>query len=339
MTMPHQFEFSNGKRFAFTIVDDTDVATVANVKPVYELLHELGFRTTKTLWPVGCPEGSQDFSSSQTLEDADYRAFAVDLQQRGFEVTWHGATMETSPRVRTIGALHRFHEIFGEYPRIHVNHALNRENVYWGAGRLDSRMLRAVFGRFTGRPAEYFTGHIEDSPLWWGDLCAKYVVYGRNLTTNDINTARFNPSMPYRDPQRPLIPWWFSASDAEGVEEFNELIHPRQQERLQRDGGFCIVATHFGKDFVRHGVLNPVTIARLEELSRRPGWFPTTGQLLDWLRARREAASGSTGSLPAPEWRRMQWRFAIDLASRKLRRRKSQKRMISHNSGAERFPR
>ena len=73
--------------------------------------------------------------------------------------------------------------------------------------------------------------------------------------------------MPYRDPARPLIPWWFSASDAEGVEEFNELIHPRQQERLHRDGGFCIVATHFGKDFVRDGVVNPVTRARLEELS------------------------------------------------------------------------
>jgi hypothetical protein len=318
---PHRFEFPNGKRFAFTIIDDTDVATVANVKPVYDLLHELGFRTTKTVWPVGCPEGSPDFSSSQTLEDADYRDFALDLERRGFEVTWHGATMESSPRARTIDALERFHEIFGAYPRIHVNHALNRENVYWGVERLDSSILRALAGRFTGVPAEYYTGHNEDSPFWWGDLCAKHVVYARNLTTNDINTARFNPSMPYRDPARPLIPWWFSASDAEGVREFNELIHPHRQERLQREGGFCVVATHLGKDFVRNGVVNPVTRTRLEELSRRPGWFPTSGRLLDWLRVRRESAPGSTGLLPPSEWRRMQWRFAIDLASRKLRRR------------------
>jgi hypothetical protein len=322
MPSPPRLEFPHGKRFAFTVVDDTDVATVANAKPVYELLHELGLRTTKTVWPVGCPEGSPNFSSSQTLEDADYRAFALDLQQQGFEVTWHGATMETSVRGRTIGALQRFHEIFGVYPRIHVNHSFNRENVYWGAGRLDSRILRVVVGRFTGMPAEYFMGHIEDSAFWWGDLCEKHVVYGRNLTTSDINTARFNPSMPYRDPARPLIPWWFSASDAEGVEEFNELIHPSQQERLQREGGFCIVATHFGKDFVRRGVVNPITRTRLHELSQRPGWFPTAGELLDWLRARREASHESTASLPAPEWRRMQWRFAIDLASRKLRRRK-----------------
>jgi hypothetical protein len=316
------FEFPHGKRFAFTIVDDTDVATITNVKPIYELLHALGLRTTKTVWPVGCPEGSPNFSSSQTLDDPDYRAFVVDLQHRAFEVTWHCATMETSVRGRTMAALERFHEIFHAYPRIHLNHAYNRENIYWGAGRLDSPILRAIVGQLTDGSAEYFAGHVEGSPFWWGDLCAKYFVYARNLTTNDINTARFNPSMPYRDPRRPLIPWWFSASDAEGVAEFNELIHPRNQERLQREGGFCVVATHFGKGFVRDGVVNPVTRARLTELSQRSGWFPTTGELLDWLRGRRKAAREKLGFLPATEWRRMQWRFAIDLASRKLRLRK-----------------
>ena len=59
MDSPVRFEFPQGKRFAFTIVDDTDVATVANVKPLYDLLHELGFRTTKTVWPLGCPEGKE----------------------------------------------------------------------------------------------------------------------------------------------------------------------------------------------------------------------------------------------------------------------------------------
>jgi hypothetical protein len=322
MTRSNPFQFPHGKRFAFTIVDDTDVATVANVKPLYDLLHELGFRTTKTVWPVGCPEGSPNFSSSQTLDDVEYRAFALDLQRRGFEITWHGATMESSRRDRTIDAFHRFREVFGTYPRIHVNHSHNRENVYWGAGRLDSPVLRALVARFTGRPAEYFSGHVEDSPFWWGDICGSHFTYARNLTTNDVNTARFNPSMPYRDPARPLIPWWFSASDAEGVEEFNELIHPLQQERLQREGGFCIVGTHFGKDFVRDGEVNPVTRARLKELSQRPGWFPTTGELLDWLRARRESTAGDRGVLPVPEWRYMQWRFVVDLASRKLQRRK-----------------
>lgn len=317
---PHaRSPFPGGKRFAFTVLDDTDVSTLANVKPIYDLIERLGFRTTKTVWPVQCPEGSRDFSSSETLDDPGYRAFAIDLKRRGFELTWHGATMESSSRARTIAGLQRFRDTFDAYPRIHVNHALNRENVYWGTGRLDSRLLRGVIRRVTGKPAAYYKGLDEGSTYFWGDFCAEHMMYGRNLTTNDINTARFNPSMPYRDPARPAIRWWFSASDAEGVEEFNDLIHPRNQERLEREGGFCIVATHFGKGFVRDGVVNAVTQARLQELSQRTGWFPTTGVLLDWLRVRREAEDGGDGFLPLHEWRRMQWRYAVDLATRKLR--------------------
>src|SRR6202040_3687090 len=56
--------FPGGKRFALTIIDDTDVATVENLKPIYDLLYESGMRTTKTVWPVGCAEGSKNFGSS-----------------------------------------------------------------------------------------------------------------------------------------------------------------------------------------------------------------------------------------------------------------------------------
>jgi hypothetical protein len=314
-----RFAFPGGRRFAFTVVDDTDVATVANVKPLYDILDRLGIRVTKTVWPVGCPEGSRNFSSSQTLDDADYREFVRDLQRRGFEVTWHGATMESSRRARTLTALERFRDVLGAYPRIHVNHAHNRENIYWGAGRVDSAPLRLLFGRLAGWPADYFLGHVAGSPFWWGDRCERHFEYARNLTTNDINTARFNPSMPYRDPARPLVPWWFSASDAEDVHEFNALLDPRNQERLEREGGFCIVATHFGKEFVTGGEVHPVTRARLEQLACRPGWFPTAGELLDWLRARREEERPGDGTLPPSEWRRMQWRWALDLGVRKLR--------------------
>src|SRR2546426_8592095 len=113
--------FPGGKRFAFTIMDDTDVSTVDNVRPVYRLLERLGMRTTKTVWAAGCPEGSPNFGTSQTLEDADYCAFVQDLHRRGFEIAFHGATMETSPRGRTIAALERFRRTFGDYPRVHAN--------------------------------------------------------------------------------------------------------------------------------------------------------------------------------------------------------------------------
>ena len=308
--------FPGDKRFAFTVIDDTDVATVANVRPMYRLLERLGMGATKTVWPVSCPEGSDDFAGSETLEDPEYESFVRELLERGFEVTWHGATMETSTRPRTLAALERYRERLGAYPRIHINHAYNRENLYWGIDRVDASLLRAALRWLGDRGDDGYQGAIRGSEYWWGDACERVIRYGRNLTFGDINVARINPSMPYRDPARPLVPLWFSSADADAVEDFNELLAPHRQARLERDGGFCIVATHFGKGFVRDGDVNATTRRRLEELSRRDGWFPTAGALLDWLRARR-----NDDDLPRDEWRRMQWRWAWDMVRLRLRDR------------------
>ena len=306
------FEWPDGKRFAFTILDDTDVATVENVRPIYRLFESLGLRTTKTVWSMPCPEGSKNFWTSQTLEDPDYREFTVDLQRRGFEIASHGATMESSPRERTEAGLERFRALFGTYPRVHVNHSYNRENLYWGAERLDDPLLRWVYGRTNGQPAGYYQGSRPGSPWWWGDLAAGRITYARNLTFRTLNLARINPSMPYRDPRRPMIPWWFSGSDAEGCAEFNQLVSEPNQARLEAEGGFTIVATHLGKQYVKDGRVDPTTTRLLERLAVRPGWFPTVSELLDWLRARR-----AMDPLPSGEWRRMQWVWGRDLAERK----------------------
>lgn len=306
--------FPDGRRFAFTIMDDTDVATVANVSPIYRLLDELGLRTTKTVWPVGCPEGSPDFADSDTLEDEAYLAWVRDLERRGFEIAYHGATMESSTRERTERALTRYKQCFGGPPRVYANHSYNRENLYWGLDRLDDPLLRTMLKRVQERSPDYYQGHVEGSSWWWGDFAGE-ITYIRNLTYAEINLHRINPSMPYRDPRRPLIPWWFSASDAESVREFNQLISPAAQDRLEAEGGFCIVATHLGKGFVTDGKVNPETERLLRRLAAKPGWFVPTGTLLDWLRARRTDAE-----LPSGEWRRMQWRWAWDLVVRNLRR-------------------
>ncbi|MGI6449930.1 MAG: hypothetical protein ACOX3R_06475 [Desulfitobacteriia bacterium] len=42
-------QWPDGKRFAFTIIDDNDNATVQNNKPIYDLLLALGMKTTKTV--------------------------------------------------------------------------------------------------------------------------------------------------------------------------------------------------------------------------------------------------------------------------------------------------
>jgi hypothetical protein len=312
--------FPHGKRFAFSVIDDTDVATVDNVLPLYRLLERLEMRTTKTVWPLACPEGSKNFSSSQTLEDPAYLDFVLDLKARGFEIAWHGATMESSRRDRTLRGLERFRQVFGEYPRVIANHSYNRENLYWGGERVDNPVLRKLYGRLNGCAADHYLGHVPGSAYWWGDVCAERIVYARNLTFNDINLARINPTMPYRDPHRALVPWWFSGSDAEGMEEFNRLLHPRNQERLEREGGVCIVATHFGKGYVERGAVDAVTQERLEMLAGRAGWFPTVGDLLDWLRAQQRRST-----LPWREWQQMQWRWGADLLQRKWQQRRARR--------------
>ncbi len=302
-----------GRRFAFTIMDDTDVATVENVQPVYRLLADLGFRTTKTVWPVACPEGSRNFASSETLDDPANLAFVLGLARQGFEIAYHGATMETSTRERTERALARFQGLFGS-PRVYANHAHNRENLYWGEERLDQPLLRLLYSRSNGRPAGYYQGHRDGTEWYWGDLARAHVTYARNLTFAEVNLDRINPTMPYSDARRPLIPWWFSATDAEDVTAFNALLTDEAVDRLEAEAGICLVATHLGKGFCRGGRVDPRARTILEGLARRNGWFVPAGELLDWLRVHRTA-----GPLPPAEWRRMQWRWARDLAARQLR--------------------
>ena len=312
-----RLEFPKGARFAFTVMDDTDVATVENVAPIYRLLESLGMRTTKTVWPVRCDEGSRDFSLSETMDDRHYRDFVTDLHARGFEMAFHCATMETSTRERTLQALDRFRQAFGTSPRVHANHAFNRDSLYWGVARLDDPVLRLLYRLVSRQPSDFFQGHRPASPYWWGDLCAAQVQYVRNLTFSEINLLRINPSMPYRDPARPYVRWWFSAAEAEDVDEFNHLLRRENQQRLEVEGSVCIVATHFGKGYCRDGRVQPETRRLLESLARRPGWFPPVGELLDWLRARR-----TSNGLPVGEWRRMQWRWARDLVARRVAARR-----------------
>jgi hypothetical protein len=306
--------FPGGARFAFTIMDDTDDATLENVAPIYRLLESLGMRTTKTVWPVACEEGSPDFASATTLDDAPYRAFVVDLQHRGFEIAFHGATMESSLRERTIRGLDTFAATFGGPPRVHANHSHNRDNLYWGVDRIDDPIVRGLYNAALRQSRDFYQGHVPNSPFWWGDLCAAQIEYVRNLTFADVNLLRVNPSMPYRDDKRAWGKLWFSASDAENATEFVALLSDSSQRRLEAEGGVCIVATHFGKGFCANGEVREDVRALLTALAARPGWYVPVGTLLDYLRQRR-----GTDTMPRSEWRRMQWLWARDLVARRLR--------------------
>lgn len=311
--------FPEGKRFAFSIVDDTDVATVENVSPVYSLLLSLGMRTTKTVWPFRWHGEGSNFASSQTLEDPEYVAFVQKLAADGFEIASHGATMESSDRHTTMAALERHREVFGAIPRLYVNHSFNCENIYWGTHRIDDPILKRLYRRVNGKSVGYYQGHVPGSAWWWGDLCHLHHEYVRNMTFSSLNVLKANPSMPYADPSRPLVRSWFSTADADDCREFIDLVTPDRVDRLEAEGGVCIISTHLGKRYVENGRVHPKVEQALRDIARRPGWFTPVSPLLDWLRS--QQAPATTGTLPAREWRRMQWRWAIDLVRRRLQRK------------------
>lgn len=280
-----KFSWPDNKRFAFSIFDDTDRATLENNQPIYRLLSELGFRTTKSVW---IEEGDDPpYIPGITCADPDYLDWCLDLQKEGFEIAWHNATWETSDRERTLRGLDRFRSLFGHDPISMANHASNKEGIYWGSERLSG--WRRAISRVAG-PSTNFTGHVESSPLFWGDLCRDRVRYVRNFVFREIDTLRNCPWMPYHDPKKPFVHRWYASSSGTDAAEFVHLLRPGNLDRLEKSEGACIVYTHFGKGFVEKGeVIRPVR-ERLEDLSQRGGWFVPVSKLLDFLESTRDGS-------------------------------------------------
>ena len=284
-TRPPGLSWPDGRAFAFAIFDDTDLATVENVKPVYEFLESVGIRSTKSVWTI-TGAGTPAFGGS-TCEDPEYAAWTHELQERGFEIGSHGATFLTSDRERTRAGLDRFRELFGDDPATHANHSSNAESIYWGADRVTG-LNRFVYNLMTRRRrVGVFRGHIEDDPLFWGDLCRDRVTYVRNFTFEDIDTLAACPQMPYHDPARPFVRRWFAGSEGSTVDVFNACIADENVDRLEAAGSACIMYTHFAAGFFRDGTLDPQFEALMTRLAQRNGWFVPVSQLLDHIEAQR----------------------------------------------------
>jgi hypothetical protein len=293
----------NGKRFAFTIFDDTDLASVANTRPVYDLLADLGFRTTKSVWTLRDDPAGQPEREGSSCEDPEYLAWILELQAQGFEIASHLVASGTSDRERTARGLARFRELFGDAMLTHSNHLTNREGIYHGPARLSvpQRWAYQAFMRMKRRPA--IEGHLPHSPLFWGDLCRQHVKYVRNFVFPEINTLKACPEMPYHDPARPFVNYWFASSEGQTVDSFVATLSEANQDRLAVEGGACLMYTHLACGFYRNGRLNP----RFEELMRRlaalDGWFVPVRTLLDHLLANRGARQLTRLQRTRLEWR------------------------------------
>ena len=306
--------YPGGKRFAFTVFDDTDVATLDSIRPVYDLLYDLGFLTTKTVWPLGYDQPSS-YAGSSSLEDDEYRDYLLLLQSRGFEIASHGATMETSLRADSERALQLFRSVFGHGPTSYASHSRNRDNLYWGRHRFQFGLWRGLYQMLAGRRDPEYSGHIVGSDVYWLDLVPE-LRYIRNFTYDGVDLNRVTPHIPYRTAKTAAVHGWFPSCDADNVEEFLDLLSPGNQEALEKAGGLCIVSTHFGKGFIRNGRVRDDVARTLEALSRRPGWFVPLTPLLDHL----AAARGIT-SLTGPQLFRLEGLWFVHMLLRRRRHR------------------
>jgi hypothetical protein len=269
-----------GRRFAFTVFDDPDGQSLETTRLVYSFLADLGFRTTIGVWPLDIRRETN--SGGETCANADYRDFLQQLQSKGFEIGFHNAAPYSTTREETIEALNLFEGYFGQAPVTMANH-YNADAIYWGPARLSS-WRRSIYNLITlGRTRNRFFGQVEGHENFWGDVCRERIRYCRNFVYADINTLRMNPWMPYSDPERPYVRYWYSATEGNKAPAFLKTLQDQNQDRLEEEGGGCVMYTHFGHGYVEDGKLNPQFRRTMERLARKDGWFVPVSGLLDFL--------------------------------------------------------
>ena len=121
-----------------------------------------------------------------------------------------------------------FAQVFGHYPISATNHS-DGEGIYWGNQRV-SGWRSWVYSLITRRRnVGRFRGHVEGDPFFWGDLCRAKIKYFRNFVFRDINTLKACPIMPYFDPERPYVNYWFASSDGRSVREYADCLCEENQ--------------------------------------------------------------------------------------------------------------
>lgn len=307
------FQFPDGKRFAFSIVDDTDMATLERNRPVYDALFRHGLRTTKTVWVLASTEASHPNNQGDSLQDADYLEFIRDLQAKGFEIALHGVRGGGSKREEIVAAIAQFEALLGQKPRMHVNHLMNADNLYWGNDRWSFAPYRWAYGLAVDRE---FSGDDPASPHFWGDLASSHITYVNQFTFLDINLLDVTPAFPYHLNDKPFVQLWFPTVDGDGLVQFEKLLSTENLDRLEREGGICLVYTHFGTGSFNQGDgVDPRFEDRIRDLASRNGWFAPASEILDHLRTHPEWTA-------EPSWRetvRLETLFLWAILKRRFR--------------------
>lgn len=295
--------FPDGKKFAFTIIDDTDMATLGRLRPVYAVLEKYGLRTTKTVWVYESNQTSHPPNQGDTLQNPEYRQFIGGLQNRGFEIALHGVRGGNSRREDTVAGLDDYRRILGAYPRIQINHSLNRDNLYWGRHLYALPPLRWAAGLVI---RSEFSGDDPASDYFWGDIAQQRIQYVRRFTYSEINLWRVAPQMPYHLPDMPFVNYWFPTANGDRVIEFEALLSDENIDRLERESGVCLVFAHLGSgSFGSAEKVDRRFEDRIRAIAARNGWFVPASQILDFLKRQ----PGWTGKMSYSERIRLDLKF------------------------------
>lgn len=301
--MARRILWPEGKSFAFTVFDDPDGKNWLAREHVYPFLADLGFRTTKAVWPMGPLREAN--SDGDTCSNPAYLEDAQRLQEKGFEIGYHCAAPHSCTREEVIESLELFRKYFGQYPSAMANH-YNADAMYWGQARLTGAVRRGIYNAMTrGGNKNRFQGQ-HPGPHFWGDICQQKIRYCRNLVYREINTLKACPLMPYRDPARPYVGAWYSSAEGAEAPAFLETISEANQDQLEAEGGLCIMYTHFGKKFVENGALIPRFRELMQRLSNKNGWFVPVSTILDHL-----AFQQGVHTITDRERSRLEWRWLL----------------------------
>lgn len=279
-----------GKKFAFTIVDDTDKTILENGTVIYNFLNSLGIKITKTVWIYNGEAREDNFDIiGETCQNPNYLKWVQSLQNQGFEIALHNMSWSNTKRERIIPGMELFKNYFGSYPKLLAQHndTIENESIYWGRKRLSFPtnlffdLLMLINPK--SKNSKIYNGDNELSPFFWGDICKEKIKYVRNFIFSGINTLKACPVMPYYDSTKPFVNNWFASTEAPDVNSFNKVLSKSNIDRLENEGGCCIIYTHFGNKFVDNGAVNQEFADKMRELVSKNGWFATASEVLDFL--------------------------------------------------------
>jgi hypothetical protein len=102
------------------------------------------------------------------------------------------------------------------------------------------------------------------------------------------------------------VQYWYASSEGGEVEAFNRTLSEANQDRLEAEGGACIMYAHFGKGFAGRGAPARRFRQLMSRLARRNGWFVPVSRLLDHI-----LESRGPHTLAAGERRRLERRWLL----------------------------